>query len=341
MTNALMAPRLAGGRAFDLPNLDEDRERALLRRVRSPESANDSSAALSELWMSHGKLVLSIAARYRRSDMDHDDLINAGHLGLHAAITRFDMTRTDTRLSGYAATWIRWYIHDYIRRNAGPVRLPESRAHRQLAQSAPRLIAQARAACLRDGVTPSDHEIHIRIGARIGLCPDDVAQALRLVRGVSASLSNWDDDAGTEKQIKDDAALSADDMIERMDHKRLRARLRFLADQSLGQREREIFLARSLTNSEDVPSLEAFAARYGVSIARIHQIEISARRKIAAALAASGYTDANGDSIVARLSQVRARRAPGLGRRGAEEKLSVRRVSGRHDDLEALLDVAD
>jgi hypothetical protein len=43
----------------------------------------------------------------------------------------------------------------------------------------------------------------------------------------------------------------------------------------------------------------------------VHQIEISARRKIATALAASGYAEATGDDVVAHLSQIRARRAAG------------------------------
>jgi RNA polymerase sigma-32 factor len=127
-------------RLFDSPNLDESRERELLKRVRSANSDVESRMALTELWTSHGKLVAAIAARYRRSDIDHDDLINAGHLGLHTAITRFDTDRIGARLAAYASVWIRWYITDYIRRNSGPVRLPESKAHRQLAQSGRRLL---------------------------------------------------------------------------------------------------------------------------------------------------------------------------------------------------------
>ena len=331
MTNALVSPRQINGRPYDLPNLDEARERLLLARVHAPGAGVESDAALSELWMSHGKLVLAIAARYRRNDVDHEDLINAGHLGLHAAIMRFDITRTDTRLSTYAAVWIRWYIHDYIRRNSGPVRLPESRAHRQLAQSAPRLIAQAQAACGREGVEATDTEVHARIGARIGLGADEVARALRLIQGTRASLTGEEPGAA---QLHDAAAPSADDMIERMDHQRLRARLRHLAGEILGEREREIFLARSLTNSDQVPSLEDFATRYGVSVARIHQIETSARRKIAAALAASGYTDANGDSVVSRLSQVRSRRTAVV-RRPVREKLAA--GTAGHEEKSGLL----
>jgi len=309
MKSDLAASRGTASRAFESPNLDEAHERALLVRVNTSTNPAESRAALTELWMSHGKLVIAIAAKYRRSDVDHDDLIHAGHLGLHTAITRFDTTRFDTRLSAYATVWIRWYITDYIRRNSGPVRLPESKAHRQLAQSGPRLLIEARKACEREAVEPTDSELHSRVARRLGLTADDVAQGLRLIQGARMSLHTRDDEDETQTDLPDDAAPTADDIHERMDHDRLRTRIRVLAAEVLGDRERMVFLARTMADNDQVPSLEDFAARFGVSITRVHQIEISARRKIAASLAASGYAEASGDDVVAHLSQIRARRA--------------------------------
>jgi RNA polymerase sigma-32 factor len=289
--------------------LDEIQERELLIRVHSTAPGTDGRAALNKLWMSHGKLVAAIAAKYRRNDIDHDDLINAGHLGLYTAITRFDATRFDTRLSAYASVWIRWYITDYIRRNSGPLRLPESKAHRQLAQCGPRLLIEARKACEREGVEPTDSELHGRIGARVGLTADEVARGLRLIQGARRCLNDRDDEDGNESSLPDGAAPTADDIHERLDHQRLRMRIRILVNEVLGERERAVFLARSMADSDQVPSLETFAEQFGVSTTRIHQIEISARRKIATSLAACGYSGVVGDNVVADLSQIRARRA--------------------------------
>jgi RNA polymerase sigma-32 factor len=316
MKRTLTASSGTASRSFDSPNLDEARERELLVRAGSTTDCVESRAALTELWMSHGKLVAAIAAKYRRSDIDHDDLINAGHLGLHTAITRFDTTRFDTRLSSYATVWIRWYITDYIRRNSGPVRLPESKAHRQLAQSGPRLMIEARKACEREAVEPTDGELHARIGRRIGLSADEVAHGMRLIQGARTSLHTEDDEDEYETNLRDDAAPTADDIHERMDHDRLRLRIRTLASEVLGERERLIFLARSMANTDQVPSLEAFAERFAITTTRVHQIEISARRKIATALATSGYSDVTGDNVVAHLSQIRARRATASSRFG-------------------------
>jgi RNA polymerase sigma-32 factor len=313
MTSDLTASRGTASRIFQSPNLDEARERELLVRVRTSTNPAESRAALTELWMSHGKLVAAIAAKYRRADVDPDDLIHAGHLGLHTAITRFDTSR-ETRLSAYASGWIRWYITDYIRRNSGPVRLPESKAHRQLAQCGPRLMIEARKACEREGVDPSDSELHTRVARRLGLTADDVAHGLRLLLGARMSLHGRDDDHEAQTDLRDDAAPTADDIHERMDHDRLRTLIRTLANEVLGDRERAIFLARSMADNDQVPSLETFAQRFSVSTSRVHQIEISARRKIAASLAASGYAEASGDDVVAHLSQIRARRAVERGR---------------------------
>jgi RNA polymerase sigma-32 factor len=307
MKSASTASFGIASRRSEPPNLDEARERELLSRVRAP--GPEGRAALTELWMSHGKLVAAIAAKYRRSDIDHDDLINAGHLGLHTAIMRFDIDRFDTRLSAYASVWIRWFINDYIRRNSGPVRLPESKAHRQLSQSGARLLIEARKACEREGVHPTDSELHARIGQRIGLSADEVARGLRLIQGAQMSLHADDDGVG----LPDEKLPTADDIHERMDFDRLRLRIATLANEVLGERERQVFVARSMADSDEVPSLETFAEQFGVTISRVHQIEISARRKIAVSLAASGYADVTGNDVVAHLSQIRARRSAGRG----------------------------
>jgi RNA polymerase sigma-32 factor len=304
MVRGLSACRTISTRFKEAPNLDACRERELLTRARA--DTDDGRAALTELWMSHGKLVAAIAGKYRRSGIDPEDLINAGHLGLHTAITRFDTSRFDTRLSAYAIVWIRWYINDFIRRNAAPVRLPESRGHRQLAQSSSRLMIEARKACEREGVDATDGELHRRIGRRIGLTENEVGHGLRLIQDGRTSLH--DPEGGTEAAIADHAAPTADDIHERMDHQRLRSRIRSLADEVLGERERQLFLARAMADTDNVPSLEDFAARFGVSTARVHQIELSARRKIAASLSASGWTEAAGDAVVSKLSHTRARR---------------------------------
>lgn len=121
-------------------------------------------------------------------------------------------------------------------------------AQRLLALHTVCLTARAAASCEREGLPPEDHEIAFRVGRRIGLPPATVAE--HAARRTSYS----------------------------------RKQSRALADTVLGQRERDIFLALILPDDGPALSRESIAARYGLSLQRVHAIEASARRKMAVAL---------------------------------------------------------
>ncbi|HTW70319.1 MAG TPA: sigma-70 family RNA polymerase sigma factor [Acetobacteraceae bacterium] len=299
-------------RQIDLSSLSAERERELLRIVRTGCEEQYRQSALTELWESHSKLVVAIASRYRNQNVDLLDLIGAGHLGLYAAIDRFDPERFESRLSSYAVGWIRWYIQDYVARNSGPVRLPGSNAHRQLVQLRGRLLAEARRSCLRDQVEPTDSELCDRIGRRIGLSADEVARSIRLMYGGSLSLhADQPDEAGVmalEDTLTDDTASPEDDVILRLDHAKARKRIVTLTQELLGERERIVFMARCMNDSDDVERLDSLAAQFGVSRERVYQLEASAKRKIAVALTQEGYGDFARDGARFRLPQVRAKR---------------------------------
>jgi RNA polymerase sigma-32 factor len=299
-------------RQIDLSNLTAERERHLLRTVHSDGNERSRQTALIELWESHSKLVVAIASRYRRLNIDLLDLVGAGHLGLHAAIGRFDPDRFETRLSTYAIGWIRWYIQDYVRRNSGPIRLPSSTAHRQLAQLRGRLLAEARRSCQRERVEPTESELCERIGRRIGLPGDEVARSMRLMHGGTLSLhADSQGDSGTAKledTLADGAASPEDDVILRLDHAKARKRIATLAQEILGERERVVFLCRCMSDSGEVTHLDSLAEQFGVSRERIYQLEASAKRKIAIALTQEGYGDFARTGTKFCMPQVRARR---------------------------------
>jgi RNA polymerase sigma-32 factor len=299
-------------RQIDLSNLTAERERHLLRIVHSSGNERSRQTALTELWESHSKLVVAIASRYRHLSIDLLDLVGAGHLGLHAAIGRFDPDRFESRLSSYAIGWIRWYIQDYVRRNSGPVRLPGSTAHRQLAQMRGRLLAEARRSCQRERVEPTDSELYERIGRRIGLSSDEVARSMRLMEGGTLSLhAESHSETGTsrlEDTLADSAASPEDDVILRLDHAKARKRIVALSHEILGERERVVFLSRCMSDSDEVAHLDALAEQFGVSRERVYQLESSAKRKIATALTQEGYGDFARAGTSFRLPQVRARR---------------------------------
>ena len=276
-------------------NLTAERERQLLHVCHTADNDRTRQAALIELWESHSKLVIAVARRYRQPNIELADLIGAGHLGLHAAIERFDVDRFDSRLATYAIGWIRWRIQDYICRNAAPIRLPATNAHRQLSQMAGRLFADARRSCHRERIEATEMELCERIGRRIGLAGDEVARSVRLISGGTISLrtqvTHEDMTQSLEDTLATDSASPEEDVILRLDHAKARKRIMVLVDEILGEREREVFLARSMNDGDEVTHLETLARQFGVTRERVCQLEASAKRKIAMALAQEGYGD--------------------------------------------------
>jgi RNA polymerase sigma factor (sigma-70 family) len=302
---------------MDCPNLSPERERQLLRAAQDPSDPAARQSAVAELWSSHSKLVIAIARRYAHLGIDMLDLVGAGHLGLHTAIDRFAPDHFGTRLSSYAIGWIRWHIQDHVRRNAAAVRLPNSGGHRQLAQLGPRLMVEARRSCMRDGVEPRESELCLRIGRRVGLEPDEVARSLRLLEDGTLSLDHAPAADGAAPTLRDtladDTACSEDDVIRRLDYAKLRKRIMILVEEILGERERIVFLARCMTDQEDIAHLDGLATRFGVSRERVYQLEASAKRKIAAALAQEGFGDVGKGVADLRLPGTRAPRRPTTG----------------------------
>ncbi len=328
MSDAVRWVEQASRDQMDHANHCAERDRALLPPLHAATAPAARQAAQAELWESHSKLVVSIASRYRHLNIDMLDLIGAGHLGLHTAIARFAPERFETRLSTYAIGWIRWYIQDYVRRNASAVRLPNSAGHRQLAQLTSRLLADARRSCMRERAEPTESEICRRIGRRVGLPPDEVARSLRLLQDGTLSLNNetaGQDGAAPSLQdtLADDNACSEDEVILRLDYAKMRKRIMTLVDEILGERERLVFLARCMTDNEAIAHLDSLALQFSVSRERVYQLEASAKRKIAVALAQEGYTQFGADGATLRLPPARAprRRGPTLVPRG--EKLAA------------------
>ncbi|HKJ23876.1 MAG TPA: sigma-70 family RNA polymerase sigma factor, partial [Myxococcota bacterium] len=88
-------------------------------------------AAAEKLVLSNLRLVVKIAMEYRRAWTQALDLIQEGNVGLVQAVERFD-PYAGTKLSTYAAYWIRAYVLKFLLDNIRMVRLGTTRAQRKL-----------------------------------------------------------------------------------------------------------------------------------------------------------------------------------------------------------------
>jgi RNA polymerase sigma-B factor len=111
-------------------------------------------------------LVETFAHRYGRRGAEHDDLMQAGSLGLLNAIERYDRRRGE-EFTAYAVPTIVGEIKRYVRDRVAPVKLP-----RPLQEAGARLAGARSDLTARLGRTPTTAEL----AAELGVAVDDLAR---------------------------------------------------------------------------------------------------------------------------------------------------------------------
>lgn len=273
--------------AISAPYLERDEEHELALRW----SENQDQEALHKLTSAHMRLVISVAAKFRRYAISMSDLIQEGHIGLLEAAARFDPHR-EVRFSTYATWWIRASIQDFILRNWSIVRGGTSSGQKSLFFNLRRL----RAKIASTGEPTSSHEMYMKLSDAIGVSVADVATMDARLSGSDMSLNmtiSDESETGAERQdyLVDDAPLPDATAEVLIDTER---RHGWLIDalEILNERERMIIQCRRL--SESGATLEELGGKLGISKERVRQIESRALEKLRTALTKTdkGWTGA-------------------------------------------------
>lgn len=264
--------------AMAAPYLERDEERELARRWRE---AGDEEA-LHRLTASHMRLVIAIAAKFRRYGLSSSDLVQEGHVGLLEAAARFEPER-EVRFSTYAAWWIRAAIQDYVLRNWSIVRGGTSSAQKALFFNLRRL----RARLLQERGDENEHEIATEIAGTLGVSVADVEAMSARLSGPDASLNAplHEEDGSGERQdaLVSDAPALDETVGGAIDDERRRA---WLAEALRVLDDRELRIVRERRLEEGGETLESIGARLGISKERVRQIEARALEKLKSALLA-------------------------------------------------------
>jgi len=277
MTKAFGASRAIIAAAMRAPYLERAEEQDLAIRWRDRRD----QAALHRLTAAHMRLVVSIAARFRKFGLPMNDLIQEGHVGLLEAAARFEPAR-EVRFSTYATWWIRAAIQDYVLRNWSIVRGGTSSTQKALFFNLRRL----RAKLGRNPDNHAPHMIHREIAALMGISVDNVALMDSRLSGPDMSLNapihEIEGGAGDRQDfLVDDLPLPDETVGEAIDTERrsewLRTAMSVLSD-------RELRIVRERRLSSDGATLEALGASLGISKERVRQIEGRALEKLKAAL---------------------------------------------------------
>ena len=251
-----------------IPLLTQEEELALATRFQDQQ---DLQAARS-LVLSHLRLVVAIARRYRGYGLPYSDLIQEGNVGLMKAVKRFDPNR-GVRLVSFAVHWIRAEIHEFVLRNWRIVKVATTKAQRKLFFNL-RSMKPGLGALSGDEVEAVATELNVR--------PGDVTEMETRMGGHDIALDPaTDDDDDSFAPISYLTASDGDPggILEREESVRNRSEGLAHALATLDQRSRRIIESRWL-REEDPLTLHQLADEFGISAERVRQVEAQAMKKM-------------------------------------------------------------
>ena len=273
--------------AMAQPLLEREEEQDLARRWREDRD----ETALHKLTETHIRLVVALAARYKRYGLAFSDLIQEGNIGLMKAADRFEPSR-DVRFATSASWWIRSTIQDYVLRNWSIVRTGTTSAQKSLFFNLRRLRARIGDV---DGA-PLNADNRRFIAEELNVRETDVDRMAARLSAVDRSLNapvGEEGDMQWQDMLVDENSAPEDEVMQRHDSERRQAWLGLAID-TLNPRERLIIEQRRL--SEDSTTLEQLGDQLGISKERVRQIESVALTKLRKAL-----TETVGDPVEAGL----------------------------------------
>ncbi len=257
-----LAKQIEAGRdAAALLEHADDRDRATLER-----DVSAGQRAFQQFVEANLRLVVSIATQFMsRTDLDLEELIQEGNLGLMRAVEKFDWRRGG-KFSTYATWWIRQAIQRGIARGDRAIRLPAG-VHQELGK------VRAATARLRDetGREPTTEEV----AEATRLTPDRVQRARGADYRVDSLQKPLSDDP--DASAREDLVAIADDAPDEEVAQRLLIEEMMNATQaSLDERSQYILRRRYGFDGGNGASLRQIGDELGLSRERVRRIELEA-----------------------------------------------------------------
>ncbi len=253
------------------PMLDAEEEYMLAKNWKD----NGNLQSAHKLVTSHLRLVAKIAMGYRGYGLPVNELISEGNIGLMQAVKKFDPDK-GFRLATYAMWWIKAAIQEYVLRSWSLVKMGTTSAQKKLFFNLKKIknqIAPDQSGDLRD-------EQVKEISKRLDVDSGEVVNMNRRMMGQEKSL-NDPIKSGETDEWQDwlvDESLDQELLISQQQEYNDKKELLKSAMQILNEREKEIIIARRL--SENPSTLEDLSKKYKISRERIRQIETKAFEKL-------------------------------------------------------------
>jgi RNA polymerase sigma-32 factor len=255
--------------------LKVEEEQSLARRF-----ARGEFQAGHRLVTANLRFVVKVAYEYRSYGIRMSDLIQEGNIGLMKAVQKFDADK-GIRLISYAVWWIRAYIQNYILKSWSLVKLGTTQAQRKLFFSLARTRRELEKYNATDSAIPVEE-----IARRLRVKPTEVREMEQRMGGRDLSLDApmGEDGSSTHVDFVASSAVGQDEEVaDKQEAGMINARVR-VALTRLDPRER--FIIEQRVMNERPMTLKELGEHFGFSRERARQLEIRAKDKLKAELAA-------------------------------------------------------
>lgn len=246
-----------------IPLLTGEEEVILAKRIEKGEKEAEQLLITANL-----RLVVSIAKKYSKSNLELLDLIQEGNIGLMRAVEKFDYTK-GFKFSTYATWWIRQAITRAIADQARTIRVPV-----HMIETINKFNKTSNLLATKLGRPATDEEIAKEMDFEI----EKIAE-IRKIKQNPTSLATpigEEKDSKLQDIIPDDWSQTPEDYAT---NEYLKNQLHGILD-SLQDRERRVLALRFGLDDGVSRTLEEVGKEFGVTRERIRQIEAKALKKL-------------------------------------------------------------